>query len=63
MTHVTTAKVKKETPSVEEMRARMSRHKPSAQKGKIDLGSVDADDLEMDSLVTHHGVSFVTPQS
>ncbi|GMN60648.1 hypothetical protein TIFTF001_029745 [Ficus carica] len=48
--------VKKETPSVEEMRARMSRHKPLAQKGKIDLGSVDADDLEMDSLVTHHGL-------
>lgn len=41
----------------------MSRRKPSAQKGKTALGSVDADDLEMDSLVTRQGVSFVNPQS
>lgn len=62
MTRVTVAKVKKETPPVDEMRARMSHRKSAAQKGKNATGSADADDLDANSLVTHHGASSITPQ-
>ena len=62
MTRALTAKVKKETPLFDEMRARMSCHKSTAQKRKNATGSVDADNLNSDSPVIRQGIGSMTPQ-
>lgn len=62
MTRALTAKVKKETPLFDEMRAQMSRLKSAAQKRKNAIRSANANDLDSDSPVIHQGAGSVTPQ-
>lgn len=62
MTRVTAAKVNKETPAIDEMRACMSHRKSAAQKGKNATGSADVDDLDAKSVLTRQGAGSMTPQ-